>query len=377
MNQLKQLFTPWNLCGFSISNRICVPPLVVYSWGDETGYVTAKHVDHYRALANGGAGLVIQEATAVCPEGRLTLDQLGIWDDGQIDGLRRISEVLHEAGMPAIIQLSYAGLMGAKPVYRVGPSALTVPIEHTVRTVRALTATEIQRIEQCFIRGAQRAFQAGYDGVELHASHGYLLSEFINRAVNRRNDAYADGMLIMKNVIQGIRSAAPSDFVLGVRLGAFEPNLADGIHSAKLLAQWGVDFIDVFLGCDWASEAAVPAGYPFNASIYGAKHIKEAVDLPVFAVFQIGSGAQAEAILQDTGVDMVSIGRGSLVNYKWGSDVQAGRDPGHCMNCSVCQWTVKPEHCPGKRMLYLQRGLMQEKTGRNKIEDDSCHIGNS
>ena len=115
MNQLGKLFTPWSLCDFSIPNRICVPPLVIYSWGDDTGRVTEKHVAHYRALANGGAGLVIQEATAICPEGRLTLDQLGIWEDGQIDGLRRIAEVLHTADMPAIIQLSHAGLMGQSP----------------------------------------------------------------------------------------------------------------------------------------------------------------------------------------------------------------------------------------------------------------------
>ena len=274
-----------------LRSRICVPPLVIYTWGDDTGCVTDRHISHYRALANGGAGLVIQEATAVCREGRLTLDQLGIWEDGQVSGLRRIADTLHAADMPAIVQLSHAGLMGAVPEYRVSPSGFQYEADGELRTGRALDAEEISTIEQCFIDGARRASEAGFDGVELHASHGYLLSEFMNTAVNRRSDAYgADGLLILKNIIEGIRGVTPPGFLLGVRMGAFEPDLAAGIRNAKQLEAWGVDFLDVFYGCDWVAQLETPAGYPFNASIYGAKCIKQAVQLPVFAVNQIRTG---------------------------------------------------------------------------------------
>ena len=356
MEMFKRLFSAWELCGFAIKNRICVPPLVIYSWSDERGRVTDKHLAHYRALSTGGAGLVIQEATAVCPEGRLTLDQLGIWEDGQIDGLRRIANTLHAAGMPAIVQLSHAGVMGARPNYRVSPSGLPVETGEEVRLSRALTAEEIDRIVQYFIDGACRAAQAGYDGVELHASHGYLLSEFMNAAVNRRTDEYrAADLALLRRIIDGIRAVTPPDFILGARIGAFEPDLSFGVRNACQLEQWGVDFLDVFLGCDWAAQIDMLAGYPFSASIYGAKRIREAVRVPVFAVHRITSGEQAEAVLADTGADMAVIGRGSLVNYSWGEDVRAGRDPGRCLDCAVCQWKIDPEKCPGRLQLERQR----------------------
>lgn len=352
----KRLFSDWKLNGFPIKNRICVPPLVIYTWSDDTGRVTDKRIAHYEALVNGGAGLVIQEATSVCREGRLTLDQLGIWEDGQIDGLKRIADVLHRAEMPAIIQLSHAGLLGAKPSYQVAPSAYQCVGNGAERSGRALTVDEIHMIEQQFIDGAKRAVQAGYDGVELHASHGYLLSEFMNPKINRRTDEYnAKDLLLLRHIIEGIQRVTPPHFIIGVRMGVFEPDLQTGIQNAKWLEAQGVDFIDAFYGCDWQAELEKPDDFPFNSCIYGAKCVKEAVSIPVFAVYQISSGEQAEAILRDTSVDMVVIGRGSLVNYSWGNDVRAGRDPGHCLNCALCMWKVDPEKCPGKALLRQNR----------------------
>ena len=361
-NQKEVLFTPWTMNQFRIKNRIGVPPLVIFTWSDDSGQVTDKNVAHYRALVNGGAGLVIQEATCVCREGRLTKDQLGIWEDGQIDGLRRIVDVLHGAGMPAIVQLSHAGILAAGRENQVSPSEYRCLGNREDRVGRELTADEIRQIENQFIKGACRAYEAGYDGVELHASHGYLLSEFLNSRINRRTDEYKVGdRLIMRHIIEGIRKHTPADFILGVRLGAFEPGLHDGIETAKWLENQGVDFIDAFYGCDWEADLEKPEGYPFNESVYGAKRLKEAVSIPVFAVNQIRTGEQAEAILQDTGVDMVMIGRGSLVNYSWGNDVKEERNPGKCLECPVCMWKVAPEHCPGRLRLEKERAKGEQK----------------
>ena len=356
MGDYNRLFTPWTMKGFSIKNRIGVPPLVIFTWSDDSGRVTDKNVEHYRALVNGGAGLVIQEATCVSRDGRLTRDQLGIWEDGQIDGLRRLVGVFHEADMPAILQLSHAGILAAGRENQVSPSEYRCYGNREDRLGRELTPDEIRQIENQFIEGAKRACKAGYDGVELHASHGYLLSEFLNSRINRRTDEYnAGGRLILKNIIEGIRKHTPADFILGVRLGAFEPGLKEGIGTAVWLESQGVDFIDAFYGCDWEADLEKPEGYPFNESVYGAQRLKEEVSIPVFAVNQIRLGEQAEAILQDTGVDMVMIGRGSLVNYSWGRDVREGRDPGACMECPVCMWKVAPEHCPGRMRLEKAR----------------------
>lgn len=360
-NRFVHLFSEWDLKGFSIKNRVCVPPLVIYTWSDDTGSVTDKRIAHYEALVNGGAGLVIQEATSVCREGRLTLDQLGIWEDGQIDGLKRIADVLHRAHMPAIIQLSHAGLLGAKPSYQVAPSAYRCTGNGQERAGRELTVAEIHTIEQQFIDGAKRAYQAGYDGVELHASHGYLLSEFMNPKINRRADAYnARDLFMLRNILEGIRRVTPPQFILGVRMGAFEPDLQTGIRNARWLEAQGVDFIDAFYGCDWEAELTKPMDYPFNSCIYGAQCVKKAVSIPVFAVYQIGDGQQAEEILRETAVDMVVIGRGSLVNYSWANDVNAGRDPGRCLNCALCMWKVDPEKCPGRERLRKSRAADTE-----------------
>ncbi|MBQ8144155.1 MAG: NADH:flavin oxidoreductase [Butyricicoccus sp.] len=335
---------------FTIRNRICVPPLVIQSWGDSSGRVGEKNIAHYRALTQGGAGLVIQEATAVLPTGRIAPDQLGIWEDGHIEGLRRLAEVFHAADMPAILQLSHAGILAADPACRVAPSEYRCVQEGEELVGRALTVHEIVQIEQAFIEGARRAAEAGFDGVEIHGSHGYLISEFLNSRINRRTDAYnVSDRLFVKNILSGIRAVTPPDFILGFRLGAFEPTLQDGITYAKWLEAQGVDFINGFVGCDWEAELELPAGYPFDVSVYGAEMLKKAVSIPVFAVRNIRTGEQAERILTETGVDGVMIGRCSLVNYDWGNDVRAGRNPGGCLGCAKCMWQRKPELCPGRK----------------------------
>lgn len=356
MQNYRRLFESWELKNFTIRSRICVPPLVIYNWGNGTGRVSEKSLKHYEALTRGGAGLVIQEATSVCPEGRLTKTMLGIWEDGQIEGLKRLAEVFHKADMPAILQLSHAGILADGRENQVAPSEYRCFGNGEERVARELTEEELRVLEQRFIDGAERAYKAGYDGIELHASHGYLLSELLNSRLNQRTDAYnAKDRLFFKNIMRGIRAATSQKFIIGARLGAFEPGIEEGIEIARWFEQEGADFIDSFIGCDWEMDMIKPEGYPFHASIYGAKRVKESVSLPVFAVYGISSGEQAEAILEDTNVDMAVIGRGSLVNYNWGNDVKAGRNPGKCRNCALCMWKVDSEKCPGHLELERNR----------------------
>ncbi len=353
--EMERLFAPWKLKGLELKNRICVPAMVCFTWSDETGQVSDRHVDHYRAIAQGGAGLIIQEATCVDPDGRLSMDQLGIWDDSQIPGLRRITEAVHEAGVPIFLQIHHAGVIGAVE-NRVCPSDYTCMHKGIEKHGRELTGEEIETIIEEFIRGAERAYRAGYDGVELHGCHSYLLSQFMNRRVNRRTDAWnAEDMRIVERILEGIRRVTPESFVTGIRLGAFEPELSDGIAHAKWLEDHGIDFIDVSYGFDAEAEREKPEGYPFAEAIYGAKRIREQVSVPVFAVYGIKSGEMAEAVLEDTGAAMADIGRGVLVNYRWADDVKNGRDPGKCLECRTCMWRVDPSKCAGRILLERAR----------------------
>jgi len=353
--KMERLFTEWELKGKKIKNRICVPPMVCFNWGNEEGTVTEKNVEHYRSIAKGGAGLIIQEATCVSRDGRLSRDQLGIWDDAHVEGLKRIVEAVHEEGVPIVVQIHHAGII-TESGEAVCPSEYQCTYKGKERHGRELTVPEIRQIEKDFIDGARRAYEAGYDGVELHGCHNYLLCQFFNRRVNRREDEYAsDGMKIVENILNGIREVTPPEFIVGIRLGAFEPEIADGIAHAKWLEAHGIDFINVSYGFNAEAKPEKPEGYPFAEAIYGAKRIKEAVHVPVFAVYGIQNGEMAEKALCDTNADMINIGRGVLVNYNWANDVKEGRDPGRCLYCKTCMWRVDPEKCAGRKLLNGKR----------------------
>lgn len=353
---MKELFTSWKLKGIEMKNRICVPPMVCFGWNDENGMASERNVEHYRALAKGGAGLIIQEATCVDPQGKLSRDQLGIWSDEHIPGLAEIANAVHEEGAPILIQIHHAGIISETDA-PVCPSDYSFEFKGKERHGKELSREEIKKIEQEFIDGARRAYEAGYDGVELHGCHNYLLCQFLNRRVNRRTDEYgSDHMQIVKNILDGIRKVTPKEFIVGIRLGAFEPTILDGIAHAKKLEEWGIDFINVSYGFHAEAEPEKPEGYPFAEAIYGAKRIKEAVGIPVFAVFGIQDGETAEKVLEDTHADMVNIGRGFLVNYDWAKDVKEGRDPGKCLYCRTCVWRANSDTCPGKVLLERNRG---------------------
>ena len=349
MSDYRYLFEPMDFAGYRLKNRICVPPLVAYSWSDEKGHVTDKHVRHYHELVHGGAGLVRQEATCVSETGRITLDQLGIWNDSQKAGLSRIKDVFKEAGMPAIIQLSHAGYLSKVPEDRVGPVDCEFSLNGEQFGGRALETDEIHTIERQFIDAAERAYDTGYDGVELHACHGYLLSQFMNRRVNTRKDEYcASDNLMISNIIEGIRRTTSPDFMIGVRLGVFEPDLETGLKNAVWLESKGIAYIDAYYGCDWYSEPQAPEGFGHASCSYAAGKVKEVVSIPVFSGYGIRTGEQAEAVLRDTGIDMIVAGRAHLVNESWGRYVHDGLDPGTCFECAVCRWKVDPETCPGR-----------------------------
>ena len=228
------LFDTVSIGSVQTRNRICIPPMVIYKISDESGMVKPQNVAHYRALAKGGAGLIIQEATCISPEGRLSEDQLGIWSDDQIPGLREITEVVHQEGCPIFVQLHHAGLVS------IGQDTLC-PSDYAMDTKKGwkngheMTRDDILRVRDAFIQAAVRAEKAGYDGVELHGCHGCLLCQFLNNRVNRRTDEYGKTERLVLEILEGIRASVRPDFVVGIRLGAFEPTLEDGIAHAKIL----------------------------------------------------------------------------------------------------------------------------------------------
>ncbi len=345
---MKQLSDSFVIRNTAIRNRICVPPMVMYHWTDDSGMVSDCHVEHYRALAQGGAGLIIQEATCVTQEGRLADTQLGIWDDAHIPGLKRITCAVHEADCPIFVQIHHAGIVGIAPEAYC-PDSYVLHRDGANKQGIRMSGADIMRIQQAFIDAARRAYEAGYDGVELHGCHSYLMCQFLNARINRRNDVYGvHPEQFIFEIMDGIRRAVPQDFVVGIRLGAFEPTLADGIAHAQLLEQHGIDFLNISYGFAGEDEPAKPADFPYKDVFYAAGEIKRACHVPVFAVNGIRTPADAQGVLQKTDVDMICVGRSSLVNPSWSADALADRDTGRCLDCDVCQWRIDPSRCAGR-----------------------------
>lgn len=349
---MDRLFTKIRIGGIELQNRICVPPMVCFKWGDDTGYVTPKNIEHYRAIAAGGPGLIIQEATCVRRDGRLSSDQLGIWEDAQVDGLRSIVDAVHEHNVPIFIQIHHAGIMGIDE-HPVCPSDYTLTKPNgEVKVGRALLHEEIQQITADFIEAGRRAIAAGYDGVEIHGCHSYLISQFLNSNVNSRADEYgAHPEILVRDIYDGIRAIAPKNFVIGIRLGGFEPTINVATKNAKAMELIGLDFLNISYGFSAEQNISIPKNYAFRDIIYAAHHIKNATGIPVFAVNGINSVRLAQDVLENTRCDMVNIGRGVLVNYNWANDAKDGRDVGRCLYCPTCVWRTGTGVCPGKSLL--------------------------
>lgn len=342
---MEKLFTEFKIKEMKIKNRICVPPMVVGF--TEDGYVAEENIERYKALAKGGAGLIIQEATCVSKGGKLSGKQLGIWEDGQIEGHKKIVDTVHVEDCKIFIQIHHAGVVGIaeNPLC---PSSYNYKIKDVVG--REMTIEDIKAIQKDFIEAARRAYEAGYDGIELHGCHSYLICQFFNKKVNVRNDEYGTNQeKFVLEILEGIRKITPKEFIVGIRLGGFEPSIEDGINHAKILEANGIDFLDISYGFSSELDIQVSEGYKFSAAVYAAERIKKEVSIPVFGVDKIHSLEIAEEILEETGIDIVDIGRNFLINPNWANDAKAGKNSGKCFSCGRCGWHgVANPVCPGK-----------------------------
>lgn len=342
------IFTPIRIGNTEIRNRIVFPPFVNFGWSDTDGKAGKKHIEHYRLLARGGTGLIIVEATCVAPHGRIFSYQLGLWDDKQIAGQRNIASACKAEGATVLVQLHHAGLLTRKAVSDKAYGPSTDPDNE--RSV-ALSAEEIVAIREAFVAAAIRARNAGFHGIELHGAHGYLLNQFTNSAINRRNDEYggslANRLKLSREIITDIRSAVGTDFIIGYRLAGCSPTLNDGIAIAKELEQLGVDLIHVSHGGTKGVLPEIPDGFEFNPVVYMGTEIKKQLGIPVITVNQIQTPQRANKLIQSGMADMVAIGRDMAIDPEWVNKAKRGESIHYCIDCKPkCKRYVKAESCP-------------------------------
>lgn len=343
------LFTPLTLRGTVIPNRAWMAPMCQYSAADsgpETGAPNDWHLQHYGARAAGRPGLILVEATAVVPEGRISPADLGIWNDEQIPGHRRLTEFMRAMGTVPGIQLAHAGrkaatdleFRGGKPLADdeggwepVGPSAIAFSEKH--RTPHELSVDEIHGTVEAFAQAAKRAVEAGYEVVEVHSAHGYLLHEFLSPVSNRRDDEYGGDFegrtRLTAEVVDAVREAIGPDRPLLVRVSAtdwIEPEGWTGDDTVRLaarLAERGADMLHLSTGGN-LTGANIPVGPGYQVPF--AARVRREIGLPTVAVGMITEPEQAEKILANGEADAVALGRELLRNPYW--PIQAARELG-------------------------------------------------
>jgi 2,4-dienoyl-CoA reductase-like NADH-dependent reductase (Old Yellow Enzyme family) len=347
---------PFVVAGLRLPNRLVLPPLVTWTAALD-GTVTPESVAHYRASM--GPGLVIVEASAVAPEGRLAQKQLGIFEDRHVEGLAALAAIIHGAGAIASIQIHHAG-SSTNTVNTFGQGLLapsTVPSSDG-EIPQALDEAGIERIIRCFATAARRAREAGFDAVEVHAAHGYLVSQFLSPFTNRRTDGWGGSLQgrarFLREILARIRAQEGSRLLAYCRLGVADGRspglrLEEGIRVAQLLEDDGVPLLDVSNGIGDPTGIA-PAGSRWSDRLHLGAAVKRAVRVPVIGVGGIGRPIQAEEVLAEGLVDLVAVGRAMLADPAWARKALEGR-PGDiipCRDCKRCQHFGHAERCPAR-----------------------------
>jgi NADPH2 dehydrogenase len=305
------LFESFKLKNLALENRTVMAPMCMYE-SDENGLVNDFHVIHYASRAIGGVGLIIQEATAIDPDGRISKNDLGIWNDAHIEGLKMIVDTVHRYHCPIGIQINHAGRK-AKVEHKIAPSAIAFNDEGD--KPHPMNEEMIERVVYQFREAARRAHEAGYDMLELHAAHGYLLFQFLSPLSNKRDDQYKDGIILLKKVIKSVKEVWPKEKVLAIRVSAFE--YTDGgvtpemiSHVLNEVKDLGIDLVDVSSGGNVIANIKPYPGYQLDF----AKTIKEMTGLPVIGGGLIEDLHLAEKALLDKQCDLVFFGRLLLRN---------------------------------------------------------------
>ncbi|MGA1159076.1 MAG: NADH:flavin oxidoreductase/NADH oxidase, partial [Candidatus Nanopelagicaceae bacterium] len=331
---MSHLFSPLTSRGVTMQNRAWVSPMCQYS--AEDGVATQWHDVHIGSFATGGAGLIMMEATGVVPEGRISTQCLGLWNDKQRDQLIPIVKFAHSMGTKIGIQLAHAGRKGSclppwsqRPMATieeggwecVAPSAISFGGKYPVP--RALTSAEINELVISFGQSAKRAVEAGFDLVEIHGAHGYLIHQFLSPISNTRTDNYGGSFenrtRFLREITESVRSNIPDSMPLFLRISASDWldggwSIEESISLAKELKVLGVDLLDVSSG-GTSSGAPVPVGPGYQVPF--SDRIRNEAKIPTAAVGLITEALQAEEIIATGKADAVMMAREMLRNPRW------------------------------------------------------------
>lgn len=315
--------------GLTMNNRLVMPPMYTGK-STEGGLITDSQLEYYGTRAEGGdIGLIITEHTFVSQRGKASSGQLSLADDRVIEGLRQLTEAIHRDGTKVFAQINHAGSAGQEHITgmrNIAPSAVLNPgVKKGFASVipKEMTKADIAEVVDQYVLAAGRALAAGYDGVEIHCAHGYLLNQFYSPITNKREDEYGGSvenrLRITLEILRAVRSLSGEDRPVAVRLGASDymeggNTFEDGAAAAKLLEDAGCDLLDISGGMiRYTRPGHTEPGY-FSES---AAAVRKAVSVPVILTGGVNTAAQAETLLQAGFCDMVGVGRAILADADW------------------------------------------------------------
>ena len=303
---MTNILTPLKIKNIELKNRIVLPPLVRFSLIDEDGFVTDRLIEWYERIAQDEVGMIIVEATCVAEDGKLRENQLGLWDDKFIEGLKKVSDIGKKYNVPMLIQIHHAGFK---------------------EKIAEVSENILDDILEKFVLAFERAKKADFDGIEIHGAHTYLLCQLNSAMWNNRDDKYGGDferrMFFNKVLIERTKYLFDDNFILGYRMGGNEPSLDDGIEIAKYLEKLGVDILHVSSGAPdpkFKQEVKIdnfPEDFPLDWVIYMGTVIKKYVNIPVIGVRKIKTEKEASWLIENNLLDCVAVGRAMIFQPHW------------------------------------------------------------
>ncbi|TDT72397.1 2,4-dienoyl-CoA reductase-like NADH-dependent reductase (Old Yellow Enzyme family) [Hypnocyclicus thermotrophus] len=303
------IFKKFKLGNYRLQNKVVLPPMVRFSILDKSSYVNQELINYYKNTCEARNGLIIVEATAVSSDGKLRDNQIGIWDDSFIEGLSKIAKLGKEYNIPMLLQLHHAGFR---------------------EKIKDVKEEILDKILDDFVNATIRAKKAGFNGIEIHGAHRYLISQLHSKIWNTRDDKYGGNfqkrMYFITEYVNRTKELFNNDFLLGIRIGGNEPGIEEGIEIAKYLEKLGFKYLHISHGIPYPNiksfdKVEKPEDFPLNWINYLSFEIKRNVKIPVIAVYEIKKYEQAKYIIDNNGADLIAVGRAQLNNFnllkKW------------------------------------------------------------
>ncbi len=338
----KSIASTITINNFTIKNRIVMPPLVRLNQKRSDGVPIENDFEHYSARAKNETGMIVVEATAVDENGFSFKNGLKLWDDSHISQFKKLAKSIKKHSACALVQLQHGGFKSDKSNTKPVSSS---KYKDSNYSAKALSTKEADALVESFAQAALRAQKAGFDGIQLHGCHGYLINQFSCPKINKRKDKYKKSSAFGVAIIKRIKQLCNEDFLITVRIGIDSPDVKNSLKTAVDYQNAGAHMLSVSAGI-FTKPYKAPKSWKFSDISHLAYLVKQKVDIPVVAVYGITDRKTANALIKNDYCDMVAVGRNHLIHDDWAKRALNNEEISKCKKCSKCYFFGTMKKCP-------------------------------